>query len=125
MRRFSTATVLILGSLLTSSAGVAQHQHQHGLPDRSPFISSDVLDELRANAESTLKLEKNGDLKLNGTTLLGDIRLKPGRYQLLHRIDGSDHFIEFLEVTGDTSSASVTVGGAGAVRCRLALTISR
>ena len=118
MRRFSTATVLILGSLLTSSAGVAQH-HQHGLPDRSPFMSSDALDEMYANAESTLKLEKNGDLKLNVTTLLGDIRLKPGRYQLMHRIDGSDHFVEFLEVTRDNTSAPVTVAGAGTAKCRL------
>lgn len=117
VQRFTAATVFLLGSLLTSSAGVAQHQH--GLPDRSPFIPSDVVDEWRANAESTLKLEKSGDLKLKVTTLLGDIRLKPGRYQLVHRIDGSDHLVELLEVTGDTSSAPVTVAGAGAVKCRL------
>ena len=118
MQRFTKVTVLALGSLLMSSAGVTQ-EHQHGLPDRSPFISSDVLDEWRANAESTLKLEKNGDLKLKDTTLVGDIRLKPGRYQLVHRIEGSDHFVEFLEVNGDTSTAPVTVAGAGRVRCRL------
>lgn len=119
MRSLTTAAVLMLGSFLTSSAAVAQHQH--GLPDRSPFVSSGVLDEWYANAEKTLSLDKNGDLKLKETTLVGDIKLKPGRgrYQLLHRIDGSDHLIEFLEVTGETASAPTAVAGAGAVKSRL------
>jgi hypothetical protein len=71
------------------------------------------------NAERTLKVDKNGALKLKGKTLVGDIRLKPGRYQLLHRTDGSDHFVEFREVTGDSPAAPVSVAGAGAVKCRL------
>lgn len=119
MQRFKTPTVLILGSLLTSSAGVAQ-QHQHGPPDRqSGFVPSEVLDEWYANAERTQKVDKNGALKLKEPTLFGDIKLKPGRYQLLHRIDGFDHFVEFHEVTGDTPAAPVAIAGAGAVKCRL------
>lgn len=42
---------------------------------------------------------KNGDVTFSNETKVGDLVLKPARYQLQHRVDGSDHFVHFTEVT--------------------------
>ena len=65
--------------------------------------------------EKTIKVGKKGDVKFDVETLVGDLRLKPGRYQIQHRTDGPDHFVHFTEVTKTGS----TVAHPGEVKCRL------
>lgn len=75
------------------------------------------------NAEQALKVGKKQDVEFTVETLVGEMRLKPGRYVLQHRVDGSDHFVHFTEVA-KAVPASGTGGGAtkahpGEVKCGL------
>ena len=46
-----------------------------------------------------MKVGKNGEITLTKETKVGDITLKPGRYQFQHRVEGADHFVHFTEMT--------------------------
>ncbi len=112
MKRFAQPTIGVLGALLLATmAGTAQHQHNMPPSEMPSAVPEDAL----ANAEKTLKVGKKGDVKFSAETLVGDLRLKPGRYQLQHRTDSSDHFVQFTELSQS--------GGAdaqpGEVKCRL------
>jgi hypothetical protein len=74
-----------------------------------------VPEDALAKGEKSLRVGKKGDVRFDTETLVGDLRLKPGSYQLQHRVDGSDHFVFFTEVT----KAGSTVAHAGEVKCRL------
>ncbi|MEW5976327.1 MAG: hypothetical protein AB1898_11045 [Acidobacteriota bacterium] len=64
--------------LSTATSAVAA-QHEHGTSTR----------------DQVLKVGKNGDVTFSNETKVGDLVLKPARYQLQHRVDGSDHFVHF------------------------------
>lgn len=117
MKRLTKPTILVLGSLLTAGvAGAAQHEHGGG-QSAMPAMPAAVPEDALAKAEKTLKVGKKGDVKFSTETLVGDLRLKPGSYQLQHRMDGSDHFVHFTKMSeGRPQSA---VAQAGEVKCRL------
>ncbi len=78
---------------------------------------------LAAEKEQMIKVGKKGDITFDTPTKVGDLTLKPGRYFVQHRVEGSDHFVHFTEVT-KPSGYSHTGGGApkahpGEVKCRL------
>lgn len=94
-------------------------QHHHPAPARHTPAA-----EQAAPGEQALKVGKKGDVEFTVRTAMGDMMLEPGRYQLQHRVDGSDHFVHFTEVTKDVPAHSKSGGGAvkahpGEVKCRL------
>jgi hypothetical protein len=54
---------------------------------------------IAAEQEQVLKVGKKGDISFDTETKVGDLTLKPGRYFVQHRVEGSDHFVHFSEVT--------------------------
>lgn len=47
-----------------------------------------------------IKVGKKGDIMFDQETKIGDLTLKPGHYQIQHRVDGSDHVVHFTEFKG-------------------------
>jgi hypothetical protein len=41
--------------------------------------------------EKAIKVGEKGDVRFDIEKLVGDLRLKPGRYQIQHRTDSPDH----------------------------------
>lgn len=120
VKRFVGSMIAVASGLLwTVAAGAAaQHQHTPSADSRPPAQAS-----MPEKAEQALKVGKKDDVSFKGETLVGEMRLKPGRYQLQHRVDGSDHFVHFTELTKGYG-ASGSGGGAakahpGEVKCRL------
>ena len=69
-----------------------------------------------------VKVGKNVDLTFDKETGVGDLTLKPGHYVLQHRVNGTDHFIQFTEWSkgGNRFSArGVPKAHAGDVKCKL------
>jgi hypothetical protein len=56
-------------------------------------------DAIAADHEHTMKVGKTGEVTFNKETKVGDLALKPGRYLFQHRVEGTDHFVHFTEVT--------------------------
>lgn len=52
-----------------------------------------------AEQEQVLKVGKKGDISFSTETKVGNLMLKPGRYVVQHRAVGSDHFMQFNQVT--------------------------
>ena len=74
--------------------------------------------------QQIIKVGKKGEMMFNQETKIGDITLKPGHYQMQHRIDSTDHMFHFTELKGVHRSPyllSAPTGEAhpGEVRCRL------
>lgn len=98
-------------------AGPAAAQHQHPQPADTGAKATTA-----AKDEQGLKVGKKADLEFGVETAVGEIRLKPGRYQIQHRVDGADHFVHFTEVTKALPSGSaggVPMAHPGEVKCRL------
>ncbi len=79
---------------------------------------------MAAEQEQGLKVGKKGEITFNAETKVGDLTLKPGRYVFQHRVEGSDHFVHFTEVTKQAGYAGAVVVGVpkahpGEVKCRL------
>ena len=94
-------------------------QHHHPAPARHTPAA-----EPHVPGEQALKVGKKGDVEFTVRTAVGDMMLAPGRYQLQHRVDGSDHFVHFTELTKDVPPHSKSGGGAvkahlGELKCRL------
>lgn len=73
-------------------------------------------------AEQTIELGKKGEISLSSETKVGDLTLPAGRYRLVHRVDGSNHFIHFegLVPGNPYFRTSPTVKGhPGEVPCRV------
>lgn len=76
-----------------------------------------------AEHEHAMKVGKTGEMTFDKETKVGDMTLKAGRYQFLHRVEGSDHFVHFTEWT-KPNPAYPPAGGErkahpGEVKCRL------
>ncbi len=67
-----------------------------------------------------LKIGKTGDVTFSVMTKVGPMTFKPGRYKLQHRVNGTDHFIHFTEMskTNPYNPESPTERGhPGEVKC--------
>lgn len=73
--------------------------------------------------QQVIKVGKKGEVMLSQETQVGDLTLKPGHYQMQHRVDGEDHMIHFTELKGmhNPSHPGGPTGTAhpGEVKCRL------
>jgi hypothetical protein len=73
--------------------------------------------------EQVLKVGKNGKIELSEETKVGDLTLKPGPYQVKHRVEGSDHLIHFIELTKPIpygrGSGDAPKSHPGEVKCKL------
>jgi hypothetical protein len=74
--------------------------------------------------QKVIKVGKKGEVMLSQETQVGDLTLKPGHYQMQHRVDGEDHMIHFTELKGihrNPSYESAPTGTVhpGEVKCRL------
>jgi len=79
---------------------------------------------ITAQQEQTLKVGKQGEMTFDTETVVGGLTLKPGRYRFQHRIEGSDHFVHFTEVTKERPSSWGVSGGIpkahpGELKCNL------
>lgn len=74
-----------------------------------------------AEHEHALKVGKNAEITFRTEMKVGDVTLKPGRYQLQHRVDGGDHFVHFTELTKGIRPTDTGVPKAhpGEAKCRL------
>lgn len=74
-----------------------------------------------AEHEHALKVGKTGEVTFDKETKVGDITLKPGRYKLQHRVEGSDHFVHFTEWTkgGYVGASGTPKAHPGEAKCRL------
>lgn len=115
VNRFAQTTIGALCGLLLAGPLARAAQHQHPSSPDSHSGMQPVMPEKAEKGEKAIKVGKKGDVTFNVETLVGDLRLKPGRYQVQHRTDGPDHFVHFKEV----AKAGRTVADAGEVRCRL------
>jgi hypothetical protein len=75
-------------------------------------------------SDNSLKVGKNGEIRLTRPTEAGDKVLQPGTYVVQHRISGDSHFIRFTELkqvenlTGD-QKYTYTEQNDAEVRCLL------
>lgn len=114
-----SAMAALVGSLGLAAVGTAQHQHSQ--PGQGPRAS--VPNAAPHKGEEALKVGKKGEVTLRAETLVGELRLKPGRYQLQHRVDGANHFVHFAEVIDQNtywrSGGGAAMAQPGEVNCRL------
>lgn len=69
-----------------------------------------------------LKVGKTGDVTFSTVTKAGPMTFKPGRYKLQHRVNGTDHFIHFTEMTKASPpnpSAPTERAHPGEVKCEI------
>ena len=74
--------------------------------------------------QQVIKVGKKGEIMFSAETQVGDLTLKPGHYQMQHRVAGSDHMIHFTELKGmhnqyNTISGPTGEAHPGEVKCRL------
>lgn len=77
-----------------------------------------------AGESNSIKVGKKGDIMLSQETKVGDLTLKPGHYQIQHRVVGTDHMIHFTELKGMHSNPYYSTGPTGTahpgeIKCRL------
>ncbi len=94
---------------LSTSVSALGAQHEHGTQ--------------AGKGEQVLKVGKTGEVKFTTETKVGNLTLKPGKYQSQHRVEGSDHFVHFTEVTKGVGYTA-TGGGVpkahpGEVKCKV------
>lgn len=71
--------------------------------------------------QQIIKVGKKGEIMLDQVTKIGDITLKPGEYQVQHRVDGQSHFIQFVAFKSSHHPLTAWSGtpGVGGVKCSL------
>jgi hypothetical protein len=71
--------------------------------------------------QQVIKVGKKGEVMFDQETKIGDLTLKPGHYQIQHRVEGSNHMVHFTEFKGQFQSWSGPSGLAhpGEVKCSL------
>ena len=114
-KRINRSMVAAVSSLLWTVAAGAAAQHQHA---PSPRNRASMRAPTPAKAERVLKVGKKDDVEFTVETLVGEMRLKPGRYVLQHRVVGGDHFVHFTEI--DTAGmGSGAKGHPGEAKCQV------
>lgn len=76
---------------------------------------------IAAEHEHVMKVGKTGEVTFDTEAKVGDLTLKPGRYKFQHRVEGSDHFVQFTEWTKPytTGSTGTPKAHPGEAKCRL------
>jgi hypothetical protein len=74
--------------------------------------------------QQVIKVGKKGEMMFDEETRIGDLTLKPGHYQLQHRVEGADHVVHFIELKGIHRNPYYQSGATGEahpgeVKCRL------
>ena len=71
--------------------------------------------------QQIIKVGKKGEILLDRVAKIGDITLKPGKYQVQHRVDGQDHFIQFVAFKSSHHPLTAWRGtpDIGGVKCSL------
>lgn len=76
--------------------------------------------------EQVFKVGKKGDLHLSEPTAVGDVILKPGHYQLQHRVENGEHYVDFTELkhVGQrqehyANSGVISAAHPGGAKCKL------
>jgi hypothetical protein len=71
--------------------------------------------------EQVIKTGKKGKIHLSQDTQVGDLTLKAGEYWVQHRLEGSDHFIHFTELSKSApySRSEYPKSHPGEIKCRL------
>lgn len=73
--------------------------------------------------QQVVKVGKKGDIIFTQETMVGDLTLKPGHYQILHRAEGEDHLFHFVELKGHNPyqgwQSYRWESHAGEVKCRI------
>jgi hypothetical protein len=123
VKRFATTMIGALCGLLLAAPLARAAQHQHMPPPDSQSGMQAAAPDKAEKAAKTIKVGKTGDVTFELETLVGDLRLKPGRYQIQHRTDGPDHFVHFTEVPKNLHYSkwgrTTVVAHLGEVKCRL------
>ncbi|MEW5976325.1 MAG: hypothetical protein AB1898_11035 [Acidobacteriota bacterium] len=103
---------------LSTSASLFAAQHEHGSKGGHKGEHSQA-----AKGEQALKLGKTGAIEFTDETRVGSLTLKPGKYQFQHRVEGSDHFVHFTQVTkplpSSGSGGGVPKAHPGEVKCKV------
>ena len=79
-------------------------------------------------ADTVIKVGKKGDIQISQDTKIGDVTLKPGHYQIQHRVSGSDHFVQFTAFKGHDSVRSwgpASPQNAGEIKCQIEPLVSK
>jgi hypothetical protein len=76
--------------------------------------------------QQVIKVGKKGEVMFDQETKVGDITLKPGHYQMQHRVEGSEHLVHFTEFKGmhhqfQSWSGPSGLAHPGEVKCSLEL----
>ena len=78
----------------------------------------------KADDESAMKVGKNAEVTFNSETRVGDVTLPPGRYRLAHRVEVSEHFIQFTALSARNPyyrTPARATGYPGEVKCKVEL----
>ena len=112
--RKSSTWIAVVAALLLGTAALTAPQHEH--------------------KTTTVAVGKKGDVTFTTETKIGDITLKPGRYYIEHRVEGTvqprrvaGHYIHFTEVTpkeherrqAARDALEYTVAHPGEIECEL------
>ena len=113
IRRVSTC-IAVVGALLLAVTRLTAAQHEH--------------------KRTALAVGQKGEITLTTETMIADITLKPGRYYIEHRVEGTvqprrvaGHYIHFTEVTpkeherrqAARDALEYTVAHPGEIECEL------
>ena len=71
--------------------------------------------------EQVIKTGKKGTINLSQDAQVGDLTLKAGKYWVQHRLERSDHFIHFTELSKSApySRSEYPKSHPGEIKCRL------
>lgn len=80
-------------------------QHDHGTQAGHKGEHTQI-----AKGEQALKVGRTGEIDFTNQTKVGNLTLQPGKYQFQHRVEGSDHFVHFTQVTKVNPSSGIGGG---------------
>jgi hypothetical protein len=76
--------------------------------------------------EQTFKVGKKGDIHFSEPAAVGEVVLKPGHYQLQHRVENGEHYVDFTELTHAgqaqghyANSGVINTAHPGGAKCKL------
>ncbi len=80
---------------------------------------------LASDHQHVLKVGKSDEVIFSAVTKVGSATFNPGKYKLQHRVNGTDHFIHFTQMTKtnpNIPSYSNEMAHPGEVRCEIEMT---
>lgn len=114
LRDVAPATLL---AVLSLAALPAAAQHQHSQPAREPARVPQAA--MQSSSEREIKVGKTGEIDFRAETVVGELKLKSGRYQFQHRVEGSDHFVHFTELSKPRVGPGSVKAHPGEIKCGL------